>query len=83
MNAIGINFARLHDIFCFGDGDLCRRCHDRIKVPGCFGIAKVALDISGMSMNEGKIWFQRIFQDVSSAVEYPRFLGCAVGNDAC
>jgi len=61
---------------------LAAEAMDRIKVPGGLGIADVSLRIGSMSMNKSKIRLQRIFQNVSSAVKYPRFLGSAVGNDA-
>src|ERR1700676_4662214 len=73
MHQVGIQFARFDQVLNFGDRDLGRGRHHRIKIARGFAIDEVTPSVALPGLDEGKVGFQRALHDISAAIELARF----------
>ena len=84
MDAIGVNFARLHNaVLDLNHRDVSRHRHDRVEVALGEAELQVAKSVGAVGADEREIGGQRVFQHVGASVDFPVFLALGqLGADA-
>src|SRR5438034_4097834 len=73
VNAVGIEFADIDQIFNFDDRDLCGGRHHRIKIAGGLAVNKIAPFVALPCFNESEVCLDCTLHHVFAAIEFTRF----------